>query len=129
MVSTFSDIIKSNDKLTDVVNIIEKFYVDTVVADSLVEQVIPEIIAQLDPHSAYIPAKDLQMVNEELSGSFFGIGVQFNLQNDTVYIINVIPGGPSEKVGLLAGDRIVTVNDSLFVGKKITKKGNKHTSW
>ncbi|KGN82205.1 peptidase S41 [Porphyromonadaceae bacterium COT-184 OH4590] len=122
LVSTFSDIIKSNDKLTDVVNIIEKFYVDTVVADSLVEQVIPEIIAQLDPHSAYIPAKDLQMVNEELSGSFFGIGVQFNLQNDTVYIINVIPGGPSEKVGLLAGDRIVTVNDSLFVGKKITNE-------
>ncbi len=122
IVSTFGDIMKSNDKLSDVVNIIEKFYVDTINADSLVEQAIPEIIALLDPHSAYIPAKDLQMVNEELSGSFFGIGVQFNLQNDTIYIINVIPGGPSEKVGILAGDRIVTVNDSVFAGKKITNE-------
>ena len=115
----FDRIVKTNDKISDVLDIIEEFYVDTIVRDSLVEQVIPEIISQLDPHSSYIPAKDLQMVNEELSGSFFGIGVQFNLQNDTIYVINVISGGPSEKVGIMAGDRIVRVNDSVFVGKKL----------
>ena len=118
----FDKIVKTNDKISDVLDIIEEFYVDTIVRDSLVEQVIPEIISQLDPHSSYIPAKDLQMVNEELSGSFFGIGVQFNLQNDTIYVINVISGGPSEKVGLMAGDRIVRVNDSVFVGKKVTNE-------
>ena len=118
----FDRIVKTNDKISDVLDIIEEFYVDTIVRDSLVEQVIPEIISQLDPHSSYIPAKDLQMVNEELSGSFFGIGVQFNLQNDTIYVINVISGGPSEKVGIMAGDRIVRVNDSVFVGKKVTNE-------
>ena len=118
----FDKIVKTNDKISDVLDIIEEFYVDTIIRDSLVEQVIPEIISQLDPHSSYIPAKDLQMVNEELSGSFFGIGVQFNLQNDTIYVINVISGGPSEKVGIMAGDRIVRVNDSVFVGKKVTNE-------
>jgi carboxyl-terminal processing protease len=81
-----------------------------------------DLIAKLDPHSVYIPAKDLEVVNSELEGSFTGIGVQFNIQNDTVMIISVISGGPSEKVGLLAGDRIITVNDSAFTGKSITNE-------
>jgi len=81
-----------------------------------------DLIAKLDPHSVYIPAADLENVNSELEGSFSGIGVQFNIQNDTVMIVSVISGGPSEKVGLLAGDRIVQVNDTVFVGKKVTNE-------
>ena len=78
-----------------------------------------EIVAKLDPHSVYIPARDLEAVNSELEGSFSGIGVQFNIQNDTVMIISVISGGPSEKVGLMAGDRLVEVNDTVFAGQGV----------
>lgn len=82
----------------------------------LVEEAIPKIFSELDPHSGYMTCCDAQMVNEELEGSFSGIGVSFNLQTDTILVISVIPGGPSEKAGLLAGDRIITINDSLFAG-------------
>ena len=81
-----------------------------------------DLIAKLDPHSVYIPASDLENVNSELEGSFSGIGVQFNIQNDTITIVSVISGGPSEKVGLLAGDRIVEVNDTAFTGKNVTNE-------
>ncbi len=110
------------NKLNDVVNIIDNYYVDSINIDTLTEKVIPEIIAQLDPHSYYIPAKDLQMANEALAGNFYGIGVQFNLQNDTIYIVNVIAGGPSQKAGIMAGDKIVKVNDSAFVGNSLTNE-------
>ena len=104
------------NKLDALINLIKDEYVDTVNTDKLVESVIPEILEQLDPHTVYIPAKDLQSVNEELEGNFGGIGVQFSMQKDTVLVISVISGGPSEKVGILAGDRIVTVNDSIIAG-------------
>lgn len=83
---------------------------------------MPKVIGELDPHSAYIPAKDLESVNEELEGSFSGIGIQFNILNDTINVVSVISGGPSEKVGILAGDRIISVNDSAFVGKNISNE-------
>ena len=88
----------------------------------LVEKAMPQILAELDPHSTYIPAQNLEEVNSELEGSFSGIGIQFTIQNDTIHVNAVIQGGPSEKVGLMAGDRIVTVDDSLFVGKKVTNE-------
>lgn len=112
----------SNDKISDLIQIIDNYYVDSVPTDSIAEAIIPMILKQLDPHSAYIPAADLQAVNEELGGSFSGIGVQFNLQNDTIYVVDVISGGPSERAGLQDGDRIVEVNDTLFVGPTITNE-------
>lgn len=112
----------SNNKLTALLRIIDDQYVDTVDISKLVEEAMPQILAELDPHSTYIPAKDLEAVNSELEGSFSGIGIQFTIQNDTIYINSVIQGGPSEKVGLMAGDRIVSVDDSVFVGKKVTNE-------
>jgi carboxyl-terminal processing protease len=86
----------------------------------LVEEAMPQILNELDPHSSYIPAKDLQAVNDDLAGSFSGIGVQFTIQQDTIHISDVISGGPSEKVGIMPGDRIVEIDDSAFVGKIVT---------
>lgn len=110
------------DKIESLLQCIEQQYVDTVNRNDLIENVVPKILGELDPHSAYIPAKDLESVNEELEGSFSGIGIQFNILNDTINVVSVIPGGPSEKVGLLAGDRIIAVNDSVFVGEGITNE-------
>lgn len=110
----------SSNKLNALLHIIDEQYVDTVSMFNLVEEAMPQILAELDPHSSYIPAKDLEAVNSDLKGSFSGIGVQFTIQDDTIHINSVIQGGPSEKVGLLAGDRIVEVNDSSFVGKIVT---------
>lgn len=111
-----------NGKLDYLFNLIKEQYVEDVDVKELEEKAIPEIMAGLDPHSVYIPAANLQSVNEALDGSFSGIGVEFNIQSDTVMILAVINGGPSEKVGLLPGDRIVEVNDSLFVGKDISNE-------
>lgn len=108
------------NKLDAIMNLIEEEYVDTIDRMGIEEKIIPQILKDLDPHTVYIPAKDLNQVNEELQGSFGGIGVQFTMQNDTVMVIQVIPGGPSEKVGLLPGDRIVAVDDSIIAGKKIS---------
>lgn len=104
------------DKLSSILNYIEHQYVDTVSMENLVESTIPTMLKHLDPHSVYIPASDLQTVNEPLDGGFDGIGVTFNMPNDTVVIISTVAGGPSERVGLLAGDRIITINDSLVAG-------------
>lgn len=114
-----------NTKLskTDVIfKLIDEQYVDSIDTQKIEESIIPEIFKHLDPHSSYIPAKDIEEVNADLSGSFSGIGVQFNLQNDTIYIVDVIRGGPSERAGLVAGDRIVEVNDTIFVGKEINNE-------
>jgi carboxyl-terminal processing protease len=110
-----------NDKLTSVLNYIENQYVDTVSMGTLVESALPTLLKNLDPHSVYIPASDLQGVNEPLDGGFDGIGISFNMPNDTIIVINTIPGGPSERVGLMAGDRIVTINDSTVAGKGINQ--------
>ena len=110
----------SSNKLNALLHIIDEQYVDTVSMFNLVEEAMPQILAELDPHSSYIPAKDLEAVNSDLKGSFSGIGVQFTIQDDTIHINSVIQGGPSEKVGLLAGDRIVAVNDSAIAGVKMS---------
>ena len=110
----------SSNKLNALLRIIDDQYVDTVNMTDLVENAMPQILAELDPHSKYIPAKDLEAANSELEGSFSGIGIQFSIQNDTIHVNSVIKGGPSEKVGLMPGDQIIKVNDTLFVGKKVT---------
>jgi carboxyl-terminal processing protease len=112
-----SNIRSRNDKLNNVLNIIESNYVDSVNRNDLVEAAIPAILKKLDPHSVYIPAKDLARANEPLQGNFEGIGISFSMLTDTIMIISTIPGGPSEKLGLLPGDKILYVNDSLVAGK------------
>lgn len=112
----------SSNKLNALLRIVDDQYVDTVNMTDLVEKAMPQILAELDPHSTYIPAQNLEEVNSELEGSFSGIGIQFTIQFDTIHVNAVIQGGPSEKVGLMPGDRIVTVDDSLFVGKKVTNE-------
>ena len=113
-------------KIDQVLGLIQAGYVDAIDVDSITEEVTKEIIKRLDPHSAYIPKEDLEMVNSELSASFSGIGVQFSIQNDTVQVVAVISGGPSEGIGVLAGDKIVMVNDSNFTGKTITSEKVMH---
>jgi carboxyl-terminal processing protease len=119
-VSPHSNIRSRNDKVNSILNIIESNYVDSVNRNNLIEAAIPSILKKLDPHSVYIPAKDLARANEPLQGNFSGIGISFNLLTDTILVISTIPGGPSEKLGLLPGDKILYVNDSLVAGKKIS---------
>ncbi len=108
-----------SSKIDNLLSLINEQYVDTIDIDSITDEVMTDLVSKLDPHSVYIPTQDLEAVNSELEGSFSGIGVQFNIQNDTVMIVSVISGGPSEKVGLIAGDRIVKVNDTIFAGKNV----------
>lgn len=107
------------NKLDAVLELINSSYVDSISTDTLVERAIPQLLKNLDPHTAYIPAKEMVGVEEEMRGNFGGIGVQFSIQNDTVMVVEVISGGPSAKVGILPGDRIVMVNDTLLAGKGI----------
>ncbi len=109
-----------NQKLSGILSVIDKEYVDEVNKEQLVENTIPKILEELDPHSVYIPASELQRVNEPLEGNFSGIGIQFNILNDTLIVLQTIANGPSEKVGVLAGDRIVIVDGDTVAGKKIT---------
>jgi carboxyl-terminal processing protease len=104
------------NKISGVIDYIAQEYVDSIDRNELIESTIPEILGQLDPHSIYIPAAELAAYNEPLEGNFSGIGVSFNMQEDTVYIMSTILNGPSEKIGILAGDRIIRVNDSLIAG-------------
>lgn len=108
------------DKVNNVLNLIEDSYVDTVSRDKLEEVAIESILQKLDPHSVYIPANEFQEMNEPLEGNFSGIGIQFNMQNDTVVVTSTIVNGPSKKVGVKPGDRIVKVNDSIIAGVKMT---------
>ena len=101
---------------------ISNLYVDSTSETKLVEDAIVGMLDKLDPHSNYMDPEETKEMTEPLQGNFDGIGIQFNMLTDTLYVIQVIPGGPSEKVGLMAGDRIVTVDDSLFVGKKVTNE-------
>ena len=115
-----SYVYNSDRKLNTILNLVSDGYVDTVNVSEIIEKTIPQLLSNLDPHTVYIPAKDLTEVNNELEGSFSGIGISFFRMNDTVRVVEVISGGPSEKVGLLAGDRIVSINDSIFTGSHIT---------
>lgn len=110
------------EKINAILTLIDRNYVDEVDTDSLLEKSIPDILAKLDPHTVYIPVEELQGVNEDLDGKFSGIGIQFNMQTDTITVIEVISGGPSEKVGIMAGDRIITINDSVVAGKNISNQ-------
>ena len=109
-------------KVDRMLQLMEQAYVDSIDVDSITDEVLTEFVQRLDPHSAYIPKEDLEMVNSELAGSFSGIGVQFTIQQDTVRIVAVIAGGPSEGVGILAGDKLVLVDDSCFTGKKMNNE-------
>ena len=113
-------------KVDQLLQLMDQAYVDEINVDSITDEVMMELVKRLDPHSAYIPKEDLEMVNSELSASFSGIGVQFSIQNDTVQVVAVISGGPSEGMGVLAGDKIVMVNDSNFTGKTITNEKVMH---
>ncbi len=109
------------DKLLLILDQIEKNYVDTIDYSSLVEKIIPGVMENLDPHSLYLPPIELQEADESLQGNFSGIGIQFNVPSDTAIVINVIQGGPSEKAGLLSGDRIITVDGDTVAGVKIVQ--------
>lgn len=110
---------KSLQKLLNAQYAISNFYVDTINEDKVVEDAIIGMLEKLDPHSSYTDAKETKDMTEPLQGEFSGIGIQFNMKQDTLYVIQTIPGGPSERVGILAGDRIVMVNDSTIAGVKM----------
>lgn len=112
--------VEGTGKIDAVFNYINKSYVDTVNMYQLVEEALPKIVHELDPHSAYIPASEMKRLNEDLEGHFSGIGVSFYVLRDTIVVTSIVPGGPSEAAGIQQWDRIVNVNDTLIAGKKIT---------
>ena len=116
----------SGNKLNNLLHIIDDQYVDTVNINDLVEKAMPQILGELDPHSVYISARDGEIANDDLRGSFSGIGVEFTIRQDTIRVQNVISNGPAERAGVLAGDKIVEVDDSVFVGKKVTNTEAMH---
>lgn len=119
---TTKSLTAKEEKLRMVLGLIQSDYVDRLDMDSLIEATFPDLMASLDPHSAYIPASELQAVNDDLSGSFSGVGVSFQIINDTVQVIEVIPGGPAEKVGIQPGDRIVRADTVDLTKKNITSQ-------
>ena len=122
-ISTKKFTLDKDRKINAVLNLIQSEYVDSIDVKDLVEQAIPAIIGNLDPHSYYIPASDIRAENEKLDGSMSGIGVSFIMMNDTANVDQVIPNGPAEKVGMLAGDRIISVNGESIVGGTLTAEG------
>ena len=113
---------ETSQKLATTMYIIENFYVDTTNMSKLTEEAIVAMLKSLDPHSAYIAAKDVQKANEDLVGNFEGIGVTFQILRDTILVVSAVPGGPSEKVGIMAGDRIVTIDGEEAFGKKVNNE-------
>ncbi|MES5133658.1 S41 family peptidase [Hoylesella timonensis] len=110
------------NRINNLLHIIDDQYVDKVNLDSLVEDAMPKILTELDPHSVYISAKDVEAANQDLQGSFSGVGIQFVIRQDTIHVQNVIQNGPAERAGILAGDKIVMVDDQTFVGKAVTNQ-------
>lgn len=106
---------RSSDDIREVVDLIKNRYVDNVGMDSITDSAINGLLSELDPHSVFIPAKEVQMYNEDLQGNFQGIGIEFQIFNDTVNVLNVIQGGPSDKAGVQVGDKIITVNDTAKI--------------
>lgn len=115
-----------SSRLSNLLHIIDDQYVDSVNIDELVEKALPEILAELDPHSVYISAKDVQMATDDLKGSFSGVGIEFTIREDTIHIQNVIKNGPADKAGILAGDKIVSIDNRPFVGKSVTTEEAMH---
>lgn len=114
------------NRLNSLLHIIDDQYVDTVSINDLVEKAIPQILSELDPHSVYISAKDAQTAADDLKGSFFGVGIEFVVREDTIHVQNVVANGPAERAGILAGDKIVTVDGQKFVGKEVTAEEAQH---
>ena len=110
-----------SNRLSNLLHIIDDQYVDKVNIDSLVDMAIPQILSDLDPHSAYISAKDAQSETDKLKGSFSGVGIEFTIRKDTIHVQNVVKNGPAQRAGLLAGDKIVSVDGKPFVGKIVTQ--------
>ena len=110
-----------SNRLSNLLHIVDDQYVDKVNIDSLVDMAIPQILADLDPHSVYIPAKDAQAVTDDLKGSFSGVGIEFTIRKDTIHVQNVVKNGPAQRAGILAGDKIVSVDGKPFVGKVVTQ--------
>lgn len=108
------------NKVDELMELVHRCYVDSLEMNEIIEKTMPKILTELDPHSTYIPAKDLEATNADLRSSFSGIGIRFMIEEDTIHISDIIRGGPSEQVGLMPGDRIITINDTLFVGKVCT---------
>ena len=115
-----------SNRLNNLLHLIDDQYVDAVNIDSLVDKAIPQILAELDPHSVYISAKDAAQATDDLKGSFSGVGIEFVIRQDTIHVQNVIQNGPAEKAGLLAGDKIVAVDGKPFVGKQVTNQEAMH---
>lgn len=109
-----------SNRLNNLLHIIDDQYVDKVNIDSLVDKAIPQILADLDPHSVYISAKDVQQATDDLKGSFSGVGIEFVIRDDTIRVQGVVKNGPAEQAGILAGDKIVSVDGKPFVGKVVT---------
>ena len=116
----------SSNKLNNLLHIIDDQYVDTVNVNDLVEKAMPQILAELDPHSVYISAKDVQQANDDLRGSFSGVGIEFTIRQDTLHVQQVISNGPAERAGIIAGDKIITVDDKPFTGKTLTNEEAMH---
>ncbi|MEQ9298672.1 MAG: S41 family peptidase [Cyclobacteriaceae bacterium] len=117
------DLYQSIYKFREIVSYIDRNYVDEVDTDELVETAINDMLEKLDPHTSYIPAKDQELVSSQLEGKFEGIGIEFNIFHDTIYVVSPLSGGPSEKVGLKAGDKIVKVDGEVVAGIGITNRG------
>ena len=122
------------NKLDALLNLIDTKYVEEIDEKAIIEKLMPEALSGLDPHSVYIPAEEMAKTNEEIEGSFSGVGIQFNIREDTIRVVAIVHGGPAEKAGMKAGDRIVLIDDSAFVGKHITNdlvlktlRGEKHS--
>ena len=115
-----------SNKLNNLLHIVEDQYVDTVNVGDLVEKAMPQILSELDPHSVYISAKDVQMATDDLRGSFSGVGIEFTIRQDTLHVQKVISNGPAERAGLIAGDKIVRVDGDNFTGKKLTNEEAMH---
>ena len=115
-----------SNRLNNLLRIIDDQYVDKVNIDSLVDKAIPVILSELDPHSVYISAKDVQAATDDLKGSFSGVGIEFTIRQDTIRVQNVVKNGPAEKAGVLAGDKIVMVDGKRFVGKQVTDEEAMH---
>ena len=118
--SSNNKVAENDRKLNAILNLIAQDYVDTTNLKDLIEMSIPEILGNLDPHTSYFSAEELKAATDDLNGSFSGIGISFVMTDDTIGVVEVIPGGPSEKVGLMAGDRIVMIDDSIATGEKMT---------
>lgn len=114
-------VLTPQQKLGMTETLISEYYIDTVNDDKLVEAAIRAMLEELDPHSSYTTAEETRELNEPLAGNFSGIGVSFNMNNDTLYIISTVAGGPSERIGILAGDRIIAVNDTAIAGVKMKR--------